>query len=120
MPEVIYDITPMRKPRMTQRDKWHKRKATSDYWAFKAEVKLKRVIVPESGSHVTFVMPMPKSWSKKKKAEMKGEPHQQTPDIDNLTKALLDAIYDDDSGIWDIRTTKIWGDTGQIKIATKV
>lgn len=118
MLEVIYDITPIPKPRMTQRDKWHKRKATSEYWAFKAEVKLKRVIVPESGSHVTFVMPMPKSWSKKKKSEMNGRPHQQKPDVDNLTKALLDAVYTDDSTVWDIRATKVWGETGMIKLSS--
>ena len=116
MTKQIYDIVPVPKPRMTKSDQWKKRPATSRYWAFKDEVQLKGISVLEMGTHITFVMPMPKSWSKKKKAEFLGEPHQQKPDVDNLTKALLDAIYDDDAHIWDIRTTKIWGEVGRIII----
>lgn len=37
-------------------------------------------------------------------------------DKDNLEKALLDAIFDDDSRIWDGRVTKVWGVKGQIII----
>lgn len=111
-----YDILPMGKPRMTQRDKFTKRIATSRYWAFKAEVRLRGVTVPEHGYHVTFVLPMPASWSAKKRAEMDGKPHQQKPDKDNLEKALLDAIYDDDARVWDGRVTKLWGEKGLIRI----
>ena len=116
MTKKIYDIVPVPKPRMTRADKWKKRPATARYWAYKDEVKLRGVNVPVSGTHITFVMPMPTSWSKKKKAAHLGEAHQQKPDVDNLTKALLDAIYDDDAHIWDIRTTKIWGEVGRVII----
>ena len=88
-----YQITPIPKPRMTQKDRW-----------------------ANSGYHVTFVLPMPDSWSKKKRAEMAGKPHQQKPDKDNLEKALLDAIFEDDCRIWDGRVTKILGEVGQIII----
>ena len=101
---------------MTQSDKWKKRQLVMKYRAFADEVRLRGVSVPESGSHVTFVLPMPKSWSKKKRVEMDGKPHQQVPDADNLGKAILDSIYKDDCHIWDIRFTKIWGKTGQIII----
>jgi len=57
---------------------------------------------------------MPQSWSKKKKAEMDERPHEQTPDIDNVCKALLDSIYSDDSHIWRITLVKIWGYEGAI------
>ncbi|MGU0055537.1 RusA family crossover junction endodeoxyribonuclease [Enterobacter hormaechei] len=43
---------------------------------------------------------------------MNGKPHQQKPDKDNLEKALLDAIFDDDSRVWDGRVTKVWGRGG--------
>ena len=33
-----------------------------------------------------------------------------------MLKALMDALYDDDSHIWDCRITKIWGEKGQIII----
>ena len=110
----VYDITPMGKPRMTQRDKFAKRKPVLRYWAFKDECRLKKVEVPQCGYHITFVLPMPKSWTKKKRLAMNGQPHQQKPDKDNLEKALLDALYADDSKVWDGRVTKRWGETGRI------
>lgn len=113
---MIYDITPVSKPRMTQRDKWAKRKPVLEYFAYKQECKLKGVELPESNYHVTFILPMPSSWSKKKRAEMNGKPHQQRPDKDNLEKGLLDALFDDDSTVWDGRVTKLWGEKGLIKI----
>jgi len=105
-----YDIIPVPKPRMTKRDKWLSppRPAVSRYWSFKDRVRELGISVPESGSHLTFFLPMPKSWTKKKKALMDGCPHQQTPDKDNLEKALLDAIYDQDCHVWDSRVTKRW------------
>ncbi|HBL5507391.1 TPA: RusA family crossover junction endodeoxyribonuclease [Enterobacter hormaechei] len=112
----IYEITPIGKPRMTQRDRWHKRPATAAYWAFKAEVRMLGINLSESGYHITFIIPMPKSWSQKKRAQLNGQAHQQKPDKDNLEKALLDAIFDDDSRVWDGRVTKLWGEKGQIII----
>lgn len=116
MIEQIYPIVPMGKPRMTRADKWKKRPEVMRYWAFCDEVRLRGVAIPESGYHVIFVLPMPQSWSKKKRAEYAGKPHQQKPDRDNLEKALLDAIFDDDCRIWDGRVSKIWGEKGQIII----
>jgi len=72
--------------------------------------------MPESSSHVTFVLPMPKSCSKKKRAEMNGQPHQGEPDFAKLMKSLMDAIFEDDTHIWDSRITKLWGDNGEIII----
>jgi hypothetical protein len=63
----IYDITPLGKPRMTRADKWKTRPAVMRYRAFCDEVRLRKIHLPESGAHITFVMPMPPSWSKKKR-----------------------------------------------------
>lgn len=112
----LYDICPLPKPRMTQRDRWAKRPAVLRYRAFCDEVRLRGVALPVCCSHVTFVMPMPPSWSKKKRAALAGQPHQQKPDADNLLKALMDAVYHDDCAVWDVRVTKLWGETGSIKI----
>ncbi|HHQ6593929.1 RusA family crossover junction endodeoxyribonuclease [Serratia fonticola] len=111
-----YAIVPIPKPRMTQRDRWAKRPPVLRYFAFCDEIRHNRISLPESGYHVTFVLPMPPSWSKKKRAEMAGKPHQQKPDADNLLKALMDAIYNEDCSVWDVRVTKRWGDTGEITI----
>jgi len=122
--QIDYPITPVPKPRMTRRDamrsttKYPRRPGVARYDAFKQECLLRKVAVPESGSHITFYLPMPKSWSKKKKAVMCSMPHQQRPDKDNLEKALLDAIFDEDCRIWDSRVTKRWGYEGSILIET--
>jgi len=101
---------------MTQRDKWAKRPAVLRYRAFAEEVRARGVQVPESGAIITFGIPMPKSWSIKKKTAMLSAPHQQKPDIDNLLKALLDAVHKDDSGIWQITASKRWSENGFIRI----
>ena len=114
----IYDITPVPKPRMTRRDIWLNppRPGVARYWKFKDQVIAAKLELPEDNAHVVFVMPMPPSWSKKKRKEMAGQKHKQTPDWDNLGKALSDAVYGNDSVISDIRITKVWGSVGQIII----
>lgn len=112
-----YPIKPVSKPRQTRSDKWQERKSVMVYRAFADEVRLRRVFVPESGAAITFVLPMPPSWSEKKKAAMDGEPHRQKPDIDNLLKALLDAIHKDDAHIHQIAgVSKRWGREGSITV----
>jgi Holliday junction resolvase RusA-like endonuclease len=103
---------------MTKSDAWKKRPSVMRYWAFKDECRLRKVSLPVEGATVTFVLPMPDSWSDEKRATMNGKPHQQTPDLDNLLKSLQDAIYDDDRHIHDIRIKKVWGYRGGIKIET--
>lgn len=103
-------ITPIGKPRQTQSDKWKKRPCVLRYRAFCDELRARMHgrALPEGGLHLTFFIPMPKSWSMKKQMAYEGQPHQQKPDVDNLTKAVLDALLEDDSGVWDVRATKRW------------
>ncbi len=63
-----------------------------------------------------FYMPMPKSWSNKKRDTMHGTPHQQKPDWDNLAKAVCDALKKDDQTIWKCQTSKVWTNEGAIAI----
>ncbi len=114
--EIVYNIVPMGKPRMTRSDTWKQRPVVMRYWAFKDECREQELMIPENDAHLIFVIPMPKSWSKKKRQQMNGHPHQSKPDIDNITKAVLDAVHKSDAHIWDIRTSKIWGEVGQIII----
>jgi Holliday junction resolvase RusA-like endonuclease len=44
------------------------------------------------------------------------QPHQQTPDVDNLLKALLDAIHKQDCAVWSVWAEKRWSDRGGIVI----
>jgi Holliday junction resolvase RusA-like endonuclease len=116
MPITIYDITPIPKPRMTRRDRWKVRPCVARYRAFCDECRLKEVWFKPSGARIIFVMPMPKSWSKTKRATLRSRPHEQRPDLDNLCKSLFEAVYSDDSVIWDISIQKVWGEKGQIRV----
>lgn len=111
-----YPITPVPKPRMTKSDAWKKRPCVMRYWAFKDKVRELGIelICP---CKITFYVPMPKSWSKKKKTSFDGRPHlNETFDVDNGLKGLMDAIYDQDGHIWSIAVEKRWAHEGSITI----
>lgn len=48
--------------------------------------------MPEDDFMVLAYIPMPKSWTKKKKAEMDGKRHKSSPDADNVFKKVVDDI----------------------------
>jgi Holliday junction resolvase RusA-like endonuclease len=115
--EITIDITPIPKPRMVRSDSWKKRPIVLSYWAFKKELVLKANLAKlklEPEINIVFYMPMPESWSKKKKIEMDGKPHQSTPDGDNLLKGLQDSLCDQDNFIWKVSYEKRWSYTGKI------
>ena len=116
---IAYKIKPVPKPRQTQSDRWKKRPCVVRYHAFKDECRKYNINVPDSGSHIVFVLPMAKSWSKNKKQEHNGQPHKQKPDTDNMVKALFDALFSEDEHIWDFRATKIWGEEPLILVGVK-
>lgn len=114
---IALNVVPVAKPRMTRSDRWSGRSCVQQYWAFKDEVRLamggREFPHP---AHIVFILPMPASWSEKRKRQHDGQPHCQRPDWDNLAKALTDALFDEDSHLFDIRVTKRWGRQGQILI----
>jgi len=124
MRSFIFEIDPVAKPRMVRSDKWKKRPVTDHYWAFKDLLRLQAnkyglKTLPESIEYLIFVIPMPESWSQKKKVAYEGKPHKQRPDLDNCLKSLQDCLCNEDSHIWQIRDlSKIWGYTGKILIGT--
>jgi Holliday junction resolvase RusA-like endonuclease len=117
----IYDIEPMAKPRMTQRDKWKCRPIVLYYNAYKDMVRLAKVTIPPV-PRVVFWIPFPKTYSQKKRRELDRMPHIVKPDKDNLEKALLDAVFGkyaetDDSHVWLGWTEKRWtSGAGKIEI----
>ena len=119
-PPVIFPIVPMGKPRMTQRDRWKKRPAVTRYHGFKDELRARVAGLPhlrrliDSGTVYrlswTAYLPIPASWAKHKKAAMAGALHRAKPDRDNIDKAILDALFTDDSGIAAGHLEKRWDD----------
>jgi len=105
-------IKPMGKPRMTKADRWKQRKCVQKYWDFKAEMQGHCKKIPDDPHEVSWVayFPIPKSWPKYKKKAMAGAYHRQKPDRDNVDKAILDAIFDDDSIICKGTIIKRWDD----------
>lgn len=114
---IKLDIVPVPKPRMTQSDRWRQRPCVLRYWEFKdALVNLwEDREVPEQVGLI-FILPMPNSWSEKKKRLLDGKPHQVKPDIDNLEKSIFDCLSPSDAYIWRVEKIKIWGRQGSVEL----
>src|SRR6266478_9431797 len=105
---MFIDITPVPKPRMTRRDTWSQRPAVGLYHAFCDELRLKFPYPLPEMLRVEFYLPVPASWSLKKQVQYHRQPHRQRPDIDNLCKAVMDALAKEDSYIYILHAEKYW------------
>ena len=111
----IVRATPIAKPRMTRQDKWKQRPAVMRYRSFADEVRLavgrttKLDIAPLRLDWIAY-LPMPASWSKRKREQMRGQPHRAKPDRDNIDKGIMDALFTDDSAVAQGRMAKYWDD----------
>ena len=114
---VRINITPQTHVRTTQGDRWYFRipreKLRSSglarliriekYNQYKIDLlalcKSKGFTLPCQGLCISYYIPVPKSWSEKKKKLYHGTLHQSTPDIDNLVKATFDSLVREDKYI---------------------
>lgn len=124
----LFDIVPMGAVRMTQSDRWkinpnhhnilqRQRPEVTRYFAFKRTIKeqaAKMAYVQENTLEIVFLVPMPNSWSKKKKQRQNRMPVKTKPDIDNYVKAFLDALLTEDGHIWKIIAEKRYAYKGSI------
>jgi Holliday junction resolvase RusA-like endonuclease len=66
---------------------------------------------------ITAIFEPAKSWSKQKRADHLWNPHTQKPDLDNIEKAIMDALngvaFKDDSQVCDKVARKMWGSTAK-------
>jgi Holliday junction resolvase RusA-like endonuclease len=115
---------PFGKPRMTQRDVWQKRPCVLKYRDFCDRI---RAAAPEDISardcfamYIVAHIPVPPSWSKKEKAAMIERPHRAKPDADNVIKSVGDALFKEDSKLWDVRCRKYWCAEGDERTVVKV
>ena len=113
---MLIKVNPIPKPRMTRSDKWKKRKCVQEYWDFKDQLKEIENYYSDR-LYINFYLPMPKSWSNKKRLEKINTPHDQKPDLDNLLKAYMDATMPEDKQVWDVKASKYWSEEGAIVIS---
>jgi Holliday junction resolvase RusA-like endonuclease len=102
---------------MTQRDRWAKRPCVLRYFAYRDAVQaqaFEQAFRLPANLAVTFILPMPESWSAKRRRLTDGLAHQGRPDLDNLVKAFLDAMSAEDGYVWRLRAEKRWGREGKI------
>ena len=115
---IVLKGEPIGKPRMTQADKWKRRPAVLKYraWADKARAELFRVAqvknLPQGLYSISWTayIGMADSWSGKKKERLRGKHHFGKPDRDNIDKALLDSLFEDDRGVCSGLIEKRWDD----------
>lgn len=114
---ISYPITPRGAVRLSRQDRFAPSKAANAYFRYGADIRTMRVTLPERPA-IIFRMPMPKSWSKKKRDAMRSQPCLSRPDKDNLEKGLVDSIYygRDDAHVWCSWTEKRWADVGAIEV----
>lgn len=104
---------------MVQSDKWKRREPVVRYFALKDAIRAACAAVNyQMGGVLTvrFELSMPQSWSQKKRDSLRGQPHQQKPDVDNMGKAVADSFNEDDSHVHTMILSKVWADNGRIII----
>ena len=125
-----FDVVPMGKPRMTQSDKWKTDPNHPDPNKRKREVvhryhQLQNIIREQADKlgfvlkktfEAVFFVPIPESFSGKKKKELVGMPCEERPDIDNYVKFFLDTMAKEDKSVWYIKAEKRWAYYGSIII----
>jgi len=114
---------PVGKPRQTQRDKWMKRPCVMRYrtWADKARSSApKDLLLEPMFVSVRAYIAIPKSLSKRRQAELKGEPHRSKPDGDNILKSVCDALFKRDEVIAEKRIVKFWDDGNSPRVIVEV
>jgi len=116
----LLSVIPMGAVRMTQSDRWktdpnhsdprrRQRPAVTRYFEFRDALRSECSKVGfelKDTLEAVYCVPMPDSWSEKKKARMNGMPHKSKPDIDNITKAFMDALRKEDHEVWKINAQK--------------
>jgi Holliday junction resolvase RusA-like endonuclease len=64
-----------------------------------------------------FTPPTSKAWPKRRRCDAIGTKHRAKPDFDNIAKALVDALWKEDSGIADAAVHKRWSWDDRLEVA---
>lgn len=128
--QLIIPVKPMGAVRMTSRGKWVSESAKrylsykeQIQWEVKKQLRTNEIITGPIDVKMIFFMPIPKSWSKKKKDQAVGEFHTKKPDADNLVKGVFDSlnklVWKDDNQVCKILAKKIYATEPRIHLDIK-
>lgn len=132
---VIGKIQPKQRPRFMRRGSFiqtYTPQATLDYQKLVADSYLEQYgnLKELDGAlkmEINAFFNVPKSYSKKKKAELYGKPNtQHNGDIDNVAKSILDGLngvaWHDDTIVYDLHISKyyVWSDDDSERVEVKI
>jgi len=110
------------RPRVTRRGITYTPKKTRDYEALVKGYARAASVEPLEGPvsiTVHFTLLMAKSWPKVKRRAFAGKYVSQHPDLDNMLKAIMDALdgiaYNKDSQVASIHASKMWTDNPKLE-----
>lgn len=112
---AILNVTPMGAPRANQGKSWFAR--GKNYMMFKDKLReeIERVGFKVKNGYLDliFCMPIPNiergsKRSVREKVSRHGQPHRQKPDVDNILKGFMDAMFTDDAMIYRVTAIKVW------------
>jgi len=126
----LFDVVPLGAVRMSQSDKWktnpnhldpkkRQRAVVTEYFNYKNKVKAQAIEMNFELPQVldiVFLIPMPFTWSEKKKVRNNKTKVLKRPDIDNLVKAFMDALSVEDGYVWKIQAEKRYAYNGSILV----
>lgn len=117
MIKLFIPVLPMGAVRTTQKQKFVDESAKR-YRIYKQQIALlvkQHIKAPSERPilvDITFYMPIPSSWSQKKKERMNGAVHRSKPDIDNMIKAFFDSLnkiaWKDDNQVYEVHSKKVY------------
>jgi Holliday junction resolvase RusA-like endonuclease len=127
---LFIPVEPMGAVRMTQMGKFKSPSARryllyKSHLQWQAKLQGKGEFYPSGPLEVDikFIMPIPDSYSKKKKASLIGEYHIKKPDTDNLVKGVFDSLnkilWQDDNQVSKIKAIKVYGNSPRIEVEVK-
>jgi Holliday junction resolvase RusA-like endonuclease len=118
---IPFEVTAASRPRVTRYGTFY----SKNYEAFRKVVgewldkQIPVKLIGAIKANFIFIMPLPKSFSKKKKDSLLGKPCLTKKDCDNMIKAIQDILqgryFDDDSQIYLVTASKYWGEKGIIQ-----
>ncbi|MED4532338.1 RusA family crossover junction endodeoxyribonuclease [Metabacillus fastidiosus] len=127
MLKLTIPVEPMGAVRMTSRGKPNAQRylAYKDQikWIVKQQLKDRKLLMGALEVEISFMMPIPKSWSNVKRQQMVGEYHTKKPDTDNLVKGVFDSlnklVWQDDNKVAKVTAVKSYGEVPGMEIVIK-